>query len=155
MFLLCALLAASAFGGDTPPEKFAAEELTRWLGEISEAPVAETFRLGTEYLDLFSEDAAALKGTDGFAVRRKDGAIYIVSPMPRGVLYGVYAFLERNSDIIWPRADPEMEAVFTRVPKLEIKDADFRERPSFDLRGWWICGPQVHAPTELWYTRQR
>ena len=150
-----ALLAANVFGGDTPPEKFAAEELTRWLGEISETPVAETFRLGTEYLDLFPDDAAALKGTDGFAVRRKDGAIYIVSPMPRGVLYGVYAFLERNSDIIWPRADPEMEAVFTRVPKLEIRDADFRERPSFDLRGWWICGPQVHAATELWYTRQR
>lgn len=149
------LLVASVFAGETSPEKFAAEELTRWLGEISEAPVAETFRLGTEYLDLFPEDAAALKGTDGFAVRRKDGAIYIVSPMPRGVLYGVYALLERNSDIIWPRANPEMEAVFTRVPKLEIKDADFRERPSFDLRGWSICGPHVHAPTELWYTRQR
>lgn len=139
---------------DTPPEKFAAEELAHWLGEISAEPVSETFRLGTEYLDLFPDDKAALAGSDGFAVRRKDGAIYVVSPEPRGVLYGVYALIERNSDFIFPR--PDSDPVFTRVPKLEIRDADFRERPAFDgWRGWWICGPMYHAETELWYTRQR
>ena len=146
--------ASAAFASGTEPEKFAAEELERWLGAISSEPVAETFRLGTEYLDLFPEDKAALAGTDGFAVRRKDGAVYVVSPEPRGVLYGVYALLERNSDIIFPRADSE--PVFTRVPKLQIRDADFLERPKFDLcRGWWICGPMYHAETELWYVRQR
>ena len=138
----------------TAPEKFATEELRHWLGEISESPVEETFKVGVKYLDLFPDDKAALAGTDGFAVRRRDGAIYVTSPMPRGVIYGVYALLERNSDLIFPRADSE--AVFTRVKKLQIRDADFRERPAFDeLRGWWICGPQYHADTELWYARQR
>ena len=143
-----------SFAAGTEPEKFAAEELEHWLGAISEEPVGETFKVGTEFIDLFPEDKAALAGTDGFAVRRKDGAIYVFSPEPRGVLYGVYALLERNSDIIFPR--PDSEPVFTRVKKLEIADADFRERPAFDqLRGWWICGPMYHAETELWYVRQR
>ena len=153
--LLTGFAAVSAsFASGTEPEKFAAEELERWLGAISSEPVDETFRLGTEYLDMFPEDKDALAGTDGFAVRRKDGAIYIMSPEPRGVLYGVYALLERNSDLIFPRADSD--PVFTRVPKLQMRDADFRERPKFDLcRGWWICGPMYHAETELWYARQR
>ena len=146
--------AAWVHAADTEPEKFAAEELRHWLGEISESPVEETFRVGTEHLDLFPEDKAALDGTDGFAVRRRDGAIYITSPQPRGVIYGVYALLERNTDMIFPR--PDSKPVFTRVPKLQIRDADFRERPKFDLcRGWWICGPMYHAETELWYVRQR
>lgn len=136
--------AAWIHAADTEPEKFAAEELRHWLGEISESPVEETFRVGTEHLDLFPEDKAALDGTDGFAVRRRDGAIYITSPQPRGVIYGVYALLERNTDMIFPR--PDSKPVFTRVPKLQIRDADFRERPKFDLcRGWWICGPMYHA----------
>lgn len=153
--LLSAALASSpiAFAADTEPEKFAAEELHRWLGAISESPVDETFKVGTEYLDLFPEDKASLGDTDGFAVRRRDGAIYITSPVPRGCLYGVYALIERNSDFIFPR--PDSEPVFTRVPKLEVREADFRERPVFpDGRGWWICGPMYHAETELWYARQ-
>lgn len=138
----------------TQTEMFAAEELQHWLGMISETPVAETFKVGTVYLELFPDDKVALTGTDGFAVRRKDGAIYIVSPEPRGCLYGVYALIERNSDFIFPR--PDSEPVFTRVRKLEIRNADFREKPVFpDGRGWWICGPQYHADTELWYSRQR
>ena len=155
LLILSVLMISMLQAGDAEPEKFAEEELRHWLGELSEAPVEEQFRLGTEYLGLFPEDKVALGDSDGFAVRRKDGYIYIASPKPRGVLYGVYAFLERNSDIVWARADKDFEAVMTRLPKLEIKDADFRERPSFDLRGWWICGPQVHEPTELWYTRMR
>ena len=146
--------ATGVFAAESEPEKFAAEELRRWLAAVSESPVDETFKVGTEHLDLFPEDKAALAGTDGFAVRRRDGAIYITSPEPRGCLYGVYALLERNSDLIFPRADSE--PVFTRVKKLEIRDADFRERPVFDeRRGWWICGPMYHPETELWYARQR
>ena len=146
--------AAGAFAAESEPEKFAAAELHRWLAAVSESPVDETFKVGTEHLDLFPDDKAALAGTDGFAVRRRDGAIYITSPKPRGCLYGVYALLERNSDLIFPRADSE--PVFTRVKKLEIREADFRERPVFDeRRGWWICGPMYHPETELWYARQR
>ena len=128
--------AAWARASETEPERFAAEELQHWLGAI------------------FPEDKAALEGSDGFAVRRRDGTIYVMSPEPRGCIYGVYALIERNSDFIFPR--PDSEPVFTRVPKLELREADFRERPAFDqLRGWWICGPMYHAETELWYVRQR
>ena len=63
----------------TQTEMFAAEELRHWLGMISETPVAETFKVGTKYLELFPDDKVALTGTDGFAVRRKGGAIYIAA----------------------------------------------------------------------------
>ena len=48
--------AAAAQAAGTEPEKFAAEELERWLGAISEEPVGETFKVGTEFVDRPPED---------------------------------------------------------------------------------------------------
>jgi hypothetical protein len=147
--------AYSVESGDSPPERFAAKELKRWIAELAKTPPALRFHLGVKHLADFPDDREFLGSTDGFAVRRKGDDVYIVSPKERGVLYGVYAFLERNSDIVWARGDEPMEAVFSRTDEFAVKDADFRERPVFTLRGWWNCGPQYHAGTEFWNARMR
>ena len=51
----------------------------------------------------FADDFAALKGTDGYAVRRRDDTIFFIADCPRGHVNGVHRWLEKNSDIIWPR----------------------------------------------------
>lgn len=154
-----AILAASLVEGGEPPsevEAYAASELRHWLGELAERGPDVEIRLGTRHLELFPEDRAFLADSDGFAVRRKDGAIYIVAPRPRGVLYGVYAFLERNSDLIWARPLEACGTVYSRQKAFVVRDADFRERPVFDERGWYICGDlHADAATERWNARMR
>ena len=141
--------------GESGPEKRAVAELTNYIGLLAELEPDVTFRIGVGFLDLFPEDKAFLGTSDGYAVRKKDGAIYIVSPQPRGCLYGVYDFLERNSDIIWARPYEECGTMYTRRTAFEITEADFVEKPVFQTRGWWICGPQKHAPSEYWNARVR
>lgn len=141
--------------GEHEPERRAASELKFFVGLLSEAEPDAEFRIGVKYLDLFPDDKEALGFSDGYAVRQKDGVVYIVSPQPRGCLYGVYDFLERNSDIIWARPDEECGTVYTRTREFVIREAEFRERPVFQVRGWWLCGTFCHAPSEYWNARMR
>ena len=137
-------------------ERYAESELRHWIGKLAEKGPDVEIRLGTRYLDLFPEDRDFLAGSDGFAVRKKDGAVYIVAPRSRGVLYGVYAFLERNSDIIWSRPRADCGTVYSRKPTFKVVDADFREKPSFRVRGWYLCGDyHSHPDTEYWNARMR
>ena len=150
----------SAYGleiecGDSAPEKRAAAELEKYISLLAEKTPDIRFRIGVKYLDEFKEDKALLEEWDGYAVRRKDGFIYIVSPKPRGCLFGVYDFLERNSDIIWARPDEECGTIYTRRETFDIRKADFVEKPKFQMRGWWFCGPQRHAASEYWHSRVR
>lgn len=141
--------------GKESPEAYAAKELKKFVSLLAEEEPEAKFRIGTKWLDEFPDDRKTLNGWDGYAVRRKDGWIYIVSPQPRGCLYGVYDFLERNSDIIWARPDEECGTIYTRTKAFVIKAADFVERPKFQMRGWWFCGPQRHAASEYWHARVR
>ncbi len=86
----------------------------------------------------FAADLAELaKGQagDGFAVREKDGDIYIFGACPAGTLYGVSAFLENNTDIIWAMLD-KAGTVYTRKPNLDAIWGDALDKPVFVLRGW-------------------
>ena len=153
-----AALSASALqveSGDSAPEKYAAKELKTYVSLLAETEPDAKFRIGVRYLDEFPADRDFLGGWDGYAVRRKDGFVYIVSPQPRGCLYGVYDFLERNSDIIWARPDEECGAIYTRTRTFDVREADFVEKPTFQMRGWWFCGPQRHAASEYWHARVR
>jgi len=129
----------------------AAAELSLFLGKITgaefpilNAPSAEKnvkIFLGADHAKkYFSEDLAKLAEgdiLDGYAIRVKDGNIYIFGAIPKGTLNGVYAFLETNSDIIFPRwTVPELEAVFTVDPNLIIINADTLDKPQMLLRGW-------------------
>ena len=153
-----AALSASALQiecGESAPEKRAAAELKTYISLLSETEPDAKFRIGVKYLDEFPADKAAIGGWDGYAVRRKGGVIYIVSPQPRGCLFGVYDFLERNSDIIWARPDEECGTIYSRTRTFDIREADFVEVPKFQMRGWWFCGPQRHAASEYWHARVR
>ena len=139
--------------GESRPEKHAAVELEKYIAMLSEKEPDLSFRIGVKYLKEFPEDAKALGAWDGYAVRRKGNVIYIISPMPRGCLYGVYDFLERNSDIIWARPDEECGTICSRTKEFSVREADFREKPVFQMRGWWFCGPARHEASERWHSR--
>ena len=83
-------------GGDTAPAiVHAANELKLALKQISgaELPVVATpagaecrivLSCAPEVLAKFPEDAAALKGNDGYAVRTSGNAVYILGSCPKG-----------------------------------------------------------------------
>ena len=51
----------------------------------------------------FKEDYEYIKGTDGFAIREKDGNLYVLGDCNRGASYGAHDLMERNADVIWAR----------------------------------------------------
>ncbi len=122
----------------------AARELQYWIGQISgkDIPVlaeasaskGDKFFIGSRWAKKYKKDLQYLKDSDGYAVRRDGDNIYIFGANPRGSLFGVYALLERNSDIIWPRPNPEMDAVFSKQLGLKFAQTDFRSRPVFKVR---------------------
>jgi len=140
-----------AKGNENTVHKNAAAELSLFLGKItgaefpvldapSEAKNVKIF-LGADHAKkYFAEDIAKLAEgdiLDGYAIRVKDGNIYIFGAIPKGTLNGVYAFLETNSDIIFPRwTVPELEAIYTVDPNLTIVNADTLDKPQMLLRGW-------------------
>ena len=139
--------AADAFGeivlpgGSDGREERAARELRHWLEEITGTALpllAEPsgrdrlrFHVGAALASAYDEDLNALAGSDGYAVRRQGDDVYIFGASSRGTLFGVYRFLEKNTDIIWPRPNPEFEAIYSTNQPLELKETDFRSRPSF------------------------
>ena len=132
----------------------AAYELQKWLKELTggaEFPVvtkptddrkAKIF-LGAGFAkSIFPDDLAKLAdgkgGVDGFAVRVKDGNIYIFGAHPMGTSNGVFAFLENNTDVIWSMANDPDGTVFTPDSDLTAVWGNALEKPAFIIRGWQI-----------------
>lgn len=101
----------------------------------------------------FAADLARLGGTDGYAVRARGAEIFLFAAQPKGVLNGVYDFLERNSDLIWFR--PSAPPVFTSNPNLAATATDFLVVPRFVVRGFQINKDVSYEPSELWMARNR
>lgn len=154
-------------------ERYAAEELQRWIGEITGAhvPLRERETVAAETKTrvfvgveparkskLFNDDFRKIGRTDGFAVRTvvtNDCAdIYIFGSQPRGTLHGIYAFLEKNSDIIWARPDPTVGTVFGTTSDFPVKDADFVDVPKSATRSWQWTWHSPKYETE-WSSRNR
>lgn len=157
-----------------PSVKFAAEELQNFIEKISGAKLPVVNIPGTSKTKIFlgvpadsglmkdlsvkyEDDLKKLSDNDGFAVRTDGNNIYIFAANPKGVLNGVYNFLDRNSDIIWPRGLEPFNAIYSSNPNLEVKSSDYIDIPKFILRGWHICRypKQSHEATELWMIRNR
>lgn len=144
-----------------PREIYAARELQHWLWQITgklpsllAMPSKQKntkIHVGTTFADSFPDDTKWLADTDGFAVRRRGNDVYVFGVKPRGVIYGVFALLERNSDIIWPRYNPDFEAIWTPNPRLSLKQTDFRSKPTFALRH--ISVGQKGYRFQEWLTR--
>lgn len=154
----------------TPPERYAAQEIQRWVGEITDAfvPVRTAdgalsapvkVYVGAAFArPLFPKDFAAIGGGDGFALRHAvaggETRIYVFGAIPRGTLHGAYAFLERNSDIIWARPDPKIGTIFGKSRDFRVTDADCLDVPASATRAWqWTWHSPLHE-TE-WQSRNR
>ena len=138
-----------------PAEEFAAFELQKYLKMVSgiyvpiySAPVPGKNRPGKILFCLpksphfsryarkaFAKDLAKLKGTDGYAVRRRGKDLYFIADCPKGLLNGVYRFLMKNTDIIWPRPADGL-TIYTPRKNLVFKKTDYLDIPKFKIRGW-------------------
>jgi hypothetical protein len=132
-----------------PSERYAAEELQRYLAKLSgatlpivtdaEAPVAREIVLGASSrlrARRFSIEFSRL-GPDGFVLRSQGRRLIIAGGRPRGTLNGVYTLLEEDFGVRW--FTPELEVVpslpkltlrrlnETHVPALENRDVFWRE----------------------------
>jgi len=80
---------------------------------------------------IFPKDIKFLKGSDGFAVRKKGKNIYIFGARPAGAFFGAMRFLEKNTDIIFARPRKEFGTVYSKNPRLVFKKTNFIMRPAF------------------------
>ena len=146
----------SATAAMPPATEWAHEEFTNYTAQIFGVAPKVKFVLPGETSD-FADDFAALKGTDGYAVRRRGDTIFFIADCPKGHVNGVHRWLEKNSDIIWPR--PANDLCFftpvcgaTQLPTtncqlpttnsplssilhhLSSASCDYRDLPAFRLR---------------------
>jgi len=100
----------------------------------------------------YAADLARMKNNDGFAIRTEGNTIYIFARIPKGVLNGVFRFLELNSDIIFVRArnaENGSGTIYGKNPGLSADKADCVEIPVF---------PYIRSlgqGNRLWQTRLR
>ncbi|RAV11900.1 DUF4838 domain-containing protein [Paenibacillus contaminans] len=92
-----------------------------------------------ELSTLFADDLAFLENSDGFAVRQSGNTIYIFGSEPRGVLNGVYDFLEKNAGVLWTRAS-DVGTIYEPRPTIQAVQTDYREKSPFAIRGWHTPG---------------
>ena len=136
------LLAAQANAMPVASE-WAHEELTNHLAMIVSKggagkvalPRFEMVLPGDSGAKAFADDFAALRDTDGYAVRRRGGAVCFVADNPKGHVNGVHRWLERNFDIVWPRPKEGM-CLFKGADAAALAkvDCDYRDVPAFKLR---------------------
>ncbi len=138
------------------PEGNGVRELYQWMFRLTggtQVPVlakpsnkqnTKVF-IGTEYAQTdFAADIEALKGSDGSAIRTKGNNIYLFGATGKGTLNAVYAFLEGNTDIIWPHPSQTFEAIYSQSPNLDIQWGDYLHRTPARYWGWMgkTTGPQ-------------
>ena len=117
-----------------PATEWAHEEFTNYTARLFGVAPKVAFVLPGETPD-FAADFAALKGTDGYAVRRRGDEIVFVADCPKGHVNGVHRWLEKNSDIVWPRPAGDL-CFFTPAGggPLPTANCDYRDVPAFRIR---------------------
>lgn len=150
--------------GATAAERRAAEELARFLREISGAtfPVEEladanaapanSIRIGPEAAaGVIPSDEIARLGSEGFVLRTRGPILAIAGGRPRGTLYGIYSFLEDVLGCRWFTPGvariPKRERLELRpldrtfVPRLEYRATDYPNSRDAD----WAPGTRSTA----------
>jgi hypothetical protein len=156
-------LAEIVIGNAAPaPVANAASELQLWVNKISGArlPIVKLggalprqiiLSCSPAVLAQFPEDAAALHGNDGYAVRQKNKGLYILATVPHGIVNAVFRVLYRNTDIIWAFPDDENGTFYSLNPSLSFQ-ADGLDIPKMTQRGWQLGRAR---PNEfMWCVRQ-
>lgn len=141
----------------SPSERHAAEELSRWLWEMSGArlPILTDAECGEEPAVLVgrSERSApaltgeewASLGEEGFQICAMGEDLVIAGSRVRGALYGVYGFLERFLGCRWFSPDVR---VIPKRRRLAVRISALREVPVLEYREPYVLGnvdPDWHA----------
>lgn len=121
----------------TETERYAAEELQRFLGQMigAEIPVVTAGR-NTQYGDIVIGRAARgidtrELGDEGYRIETRRGRVYIAGGEPRGTLYGVYALLEDYLGCRW--YTPEVSRI-PRSPSVILPAIDVTHVPVLEYR---------------------
>ena len=116
----------------------AAAEFVRYVKMICsvELPVVRGKRGAAVMLGFGRFDAS--KGRDGYRLTYRDGSIHVDGGTDKGVMNGVFALLENNTDIIWAHPDEKTGTIFTPLPgELVFRWGDGVESiPVTPGRGW-------------------
>ena len=141
--------------------KYAAEELSKYLKEISGAvfPVTTEGQLTQEEeegliltgcgrlcRELVSPDELMKLGEEGFLIRTIGKDLVIAGNTGRGTLYGVYGFLKRSLGCRW--FTPEVSHIPKRS-RLELESADRAELPALEYREPYLLGNQEPGGTKV------
>ena len=139
----------------TVPERFAVQELTHFLGRVTGAsfPVVSESAvpkgaLGiyvgwTTYVAHNGIDAARL-GKEEWLIRSVEKNLVLTGGRPRGTLYAVYEFLERQVGCHWLARDTE---VIPSKPTLALAELNIQAKPWFWKRE--VCSP-TGCPDNQW-----
>lgn len=117
---------------ENPTLEFAAENLKKYLEQILGGSVELNHGDKGYSFELNVDPSCTDLKYDGFCVTNTSAKTTIVSRVPRGVLYGVYDFLERYFDVRFYAPDCEI------VPQKENADLpleSYVSNPAFPLRG--------------------
>ena len=87
-------------------------------------------------------------------MRRKGSHVYVFGSRPRGTLYGLYALLEKNTDLIFARPNGEFGTVYGSTPEFVLRETDFIDIPVFLNRRFGPNWP-AHRGTGEWLLRNR
>ena len=147
-----------------PAELFGTKDVCHWIEQITGAKVpilhepskqanVKVF-VGTAFAGEFRSDLERLKGNDGFAVRRKGSNVHVFGSRPRGTLYGLYAFLEKNTDLIFARPHDAFGTVHGKTADLVLTETDLIDTPVFLNRRFGPNWP-AHRGTGVWLLRNR
>jgi len=124
------------------PEKFAAEELQRYLFEITSVKLPITRRLSEHVIQVGIDHNVSrygqLKGLneDAFVIQGDGKRLYLAGNTPRGTLYAVYYFLEKYVGCGWIRPGDDVVPRKSQV-RLPPLLSEVRE-PQFSMRSVWM-----------------
>ncbi|MFC1454413.1 DUF4838 domain-containing protein, partial [Verrucomicrobiota bacterium] len=123
----------------TEPEKYAVQELTNFLSRVTGAsfPVVVESKLSgktrgiyvgwTEYVARNGIEASKL-GEEEWIIRTVGNNLILTGGRPRGTMYAVYEFLERQIGCHWLDRNTEVIPV---MPTLKLGKLDIRGKPWF------------------------
>ncbi len=143
-------------------EKTAADELVYHIKLVTGADVTVTNTAMDDSLpiiiatpdslpeleELFPEDLAWLRtrvnenpsegepkyyAPDGFAIRQKDGKLYIFGTTAEGALNGTYDFIEDILGVLWIKTTDD-GIIYDEMPTVTTAKADYREKSPFTFR---------------------
>ncbi|OQA81612.1 MAG: hypothetical protein BWY31_03719 [Lentisphaerae bacterium ADurb.Bin242] len=126
----------------TPVEKFAAEELSSYIGKITGARLETGFRSGMLPIRIGLAEADSIVMTpalreaagnireNGFVIESGPDGVQIVAKKPRGLLYGTYFLLKKFGSVYWFHPDEDefvpSEKNFIIPDRLIVKNPAFR-----------------------------